>query len=243
MSDARVMDRSLRVDRSLPNAVARPRTRRWQTRELLREMILDGRLPAGSRLIQQELASQLKTSIGMVRELLLELAGMGLVEMEENQGFFVSTLDLRKLRDTYLVRAMHEGLAARLCCERASRKDFQEFREMAEKIRVLHESGSEEDHREAAALDRAFHAALVRIADNEPLARAWRSHWIPMAMSKGPASPRRQRSYHEHMAIIEAIEQDRPDEAERLVRRHVDEGLRYVRERIEAGEADLSWLV
>jgi DNA-binding GntR family transcriptional regulator len=64
-----------------------------------------------------------------------------------------------------------------------------------------------------------------------------------MAMSKGPASPRRQRSYHEHMAIIEAIEQDRPDEAERLVRQHIEDGLQYVRERIEAGEADLSWLV
>jgi DNA-binding GntR family transcriptional regulator len=223
-------------------ASTKPRAKRWQVRETLREMVLDGRFPPGSRLVQQELAAQLGTAVSVIRELLFELANTGLVEMQENHGFVVGRLDMQRLADTYLLRSMHEGLAARLCCEKASRQDFRQLREMAAKIVSLHEHGGEQQRRDAATLDRQLHAELVRIADNEPLDRAWRTHWIPISVSKVSADQRYERSYEEHLAIIDAIEQDQPDEAERLVRKHILEGLQYLKERIEAGEADMQWL-
>lgn len=224
-------------------ATSRPRAKRWRVRETLREMLLHGRFPAGSRLVQQDLANQLETSVSVVRELLLELANMGLVEMEENHGFVVGKLDMQTLTDTYLIRSMHEGLAARLCCEKASRQDFRQLREMAARIVALHEAGGDQQRREAATLDREFHAEFVRIADSEPLKRAWRTHWIPMiSVRRVPAAERYERSYIEHLAIIDAIEQNRPDEAERLVREHIQDGLQYLKERLEAGEADMQWL-
>jgi DNA-binding GntR family transcriptional regulator len=221
----------------------RPRAKRWRVRETLREMIVDGRFPPGSRLVQQELAGQLGTAVSVIRELLLELANMGLVEMEENHGFVVGSLDMQGLTDTYLIRSMHEGLAARLCCEKASRQDFRRLRAMAAKIVALHESGGEEQRREAATLDRQLHADLIHIADSDPLSRAWRTHWIPMiSVGKGVPNQRYEQSYEEHLALIEAIEQDRPDEAERLARKHILDGLEYLKERIEAGEAEMQWL-
>lgn len=224
-------------------AANRPRAKRWRVRETLREMILHGRFPPGSRLVQQDLANQLETSVSVIRELLLELANMGLVDMEQNHGFLVGRLDMQTLTDTYLIRSMHEGLAARLCCEKASRQDFRQLREMAARIVTLHEAAGEEHRREAATLDREFHAALVRIADSEPLKRAWRTHWIPMiSVRKVPAAERYERSYSEHLAIIDAIEQDHPDEAERLAREHILDGLQYLKDRLEAGEADMQWL-
>lgn len=223
-------------------ASIRPRARRWRVREALRDMILEGRIPPGMHLVQQELAGELGTSVSVVRELLLELANVGLVEMHENHGFAVARLDLQRLTDTYLLRSMHEALAARLCCEKASRLDFRRLRETAAKIAALHESGHDEQRREAAALDRHFHAELIRIADSEPLSRAWRTHWIPISVSKVSADHRHERSYREHLQLIEAIEQDRPDDAERVARHHVLDGLAYLKKRLEAGEANLHWL-
>jgi DNA-binding GntR family transcriptional regulator len=221
----------------------RTRAKRWRVRESLREMIVDGRIPPGTRLVQQELASQLGTAVSVVRELLFELANMGLVEMEENHGFIVGSLDMQRLTDTYLIRSIHEGLAARLCCEKASRQDFRRLRAMAGKIVALHESGGEHQRREAATLDRQLHAELIRIADSDPLSRAWRTHWIPMiSVKKGVPNQQYERSYQEHLALIEAIEQDRPDEAERLARTHILDGLERLKARIEAGEAEMQWL-
>jgi DNA-binding GntR family transcriptional regulator len=231
------------VARSQETMPVKPRAKRLQVRESLREMILDGRIPPGTHLVQQELASQLGTSVSVTRELLLELANVGLVEMEENHGFVVTCLDLERLTDTYLLRSMHEALAARLCCEKASRLDFRRLREMADKIVALHESGEDAQRQAAAALDRQFHAELIRIADSEPLSRAWRTHWIPISVSKVPADQRHERSYQEHMELIEAIEQDRPDDAERFARTHILDGLEYLKQRLETGEANLQWLV
>ena len=64
----------------------KPRARRQHVRVGLQKMIFDGHWPAGARLIQQEVAAQFGTSVGVVREVLLELANAGLVEVEENHG-------------------------------------------------------------------------------------------------------------------------------------------------------------
>ena len=169
-------------------------------------------------------------------------ANDGLVELAENLGFFVSNLDVNKLMDSFRVRAVHDGLAARLCCENISRKDIGELRGMAEEVYRLQRTGSDRKVRKAIRLDRTMHARTYEIADNPALLRANQSFWVPFVIVKrGASGSRHEHTYKEHLAILDAIEANERDEAERLARNHVESALRHTREQIEAGQADLTW--
>src|SRR6476620_8739917 len=112
-------------------------TRRHHVRENLQRMILTGERRPGTKLRQQELAKQFQVAQGVVREALLELQAYGLVEMIDRRGMFVTKLNKDKLLEAFEVREMQEALAARLCCERATRAQIRELVELAQRIYSL----------------------------------------------------------------------------------------------------------
>src|SRR5881394_506931 len=104
-------------------------TARGRVREDVRRLILTGELKPGTRLTQQHLAKRFGVAQSVVRESLLELQATGLVRSVDNLGIFVSDLDENRLLSAYEVREVLEGLAARCCCERASRADVRDMYE------------------------------------------------------------------------------------------------------------------
>src|SRR4029077_5867102 len=81
--------------------------------ELIREAIIDGRLPPGQRLKEEELARELGISRTPVREALLVLQTEGLVDAAPNRGAVVRSHDGDDLEDLYQLRALLEGYATR----------------------------------------------------------------------------------------------------------------------------------
>src|ERR1700757_5083508 len=77
----------------------------------LRECILDGTLPPGTKLSQVSLAAQLGISRTPLREVLRMLQEEGLVEIEPNQRTRVAGLDPAELDDVYASRILLETLA------------------------------------------------------------------------------------------------------------------------------------
>lgn len=77
----------------------------------LRECILDGTLPPGTKLSQVSLAAQLGISRTPLREVLRMLQEEGLVEIEPNQRTRVAGLDPAELDDVYACRILLETLA------------------------------------------------------------------------------------------------------------------------------------
>ena len=89
--------------------------------ELIREAIVDGRLPPGQRLKEEELARELGISRTPVREALLILQTEGLVDAAPNRGAVVRSHDADDLEDLYQLRALLEGYAARRAAANISR--------------------------------------------------------------------------------------------------------------------------
>ncbi len=220
---------------------SRSGARRRQVRDALRRLLSGDELPPGARLVQHDLARRFGTSVGVVREVLLELASAGLVEREERRGFFIARYDFERLGELFAVRAVHEGLAARLCCERANRAELRRLKAAAAEIRRLGATADKERIARAAVLDRAFHAELIRIAGNRVLARVWESHSAPILVGRSMPAQCFARSHREHLALLRAIERGRPDDAERLARAHIRKSLEYIRRRIDPAQSDLAW--
>src|SRR5215475_6954135 len=82
--------------------------------------IVEGELPANARLIQDELARAYGVSRQPVQQALLLLRDRGLVREAPGRGLIVSPLDVDFVRNLYEVRAMLDGLAARLAAERGA---------------------------------------------------------------------------------------------------------------------------
>jgi DNA-binding GntR family transcriptional regulator len=82
--------------------------------EAIREGILEGRLPVGSRLNQEALAEELGASIIPVRESLRRLEAEGLVTITPRRGAYVAELSPSGLAEIYLMREALEELAVRL---------------------------------------------------------------------------------------------------------------------------------
>lgn len=189
---------------------------RHRVRIGIQESILSGEYRPGQRLLQQELAARFSVAQGVVREALLELQFCGLVQAIDNLGMFVSGLGSRVVLDAFEIREVLEGLAARSCCENASRADLRELMELAEQIRRYGEEG----HFDAVgAADRQFHFRMIVASQNQLLARLTDSYRVLGMFVR--ANRNRQEVYEEHLEILKRIETNQPDEAETLARRHV----------------------
>jgi DNA-binding GntR family transcriptional regulator len=220
-----------------PRDTGRRLVSRHQVRDSLQTMILAGERPPGTKLVQQQLAKRFGVAQGVVREALLELQAYGLVETIDNRGIFVSEMSIKKLLDSFDVREVHEGLAARLCCERMNRKEIAELEEMAQEMHALANRG---ELMEMANLDREFHRRLVQASENSMLIRLADNYRLlgkVIQMSRDPDDVRA-----EHMAILDAIREGKPDDAERLMRSHIRTAKQRLEREIAEGRFAPKWL-
>jgi len=130
----------------------------------MRSAIIVGSLPAGSKLIESELAERFGTSRGPIREAIRELAREGLVAELPRRGTVVSTLTARDLAEVYAIREGLESTASRAVIDRASDASLEG---LAEPLRAMEAARrSKADYAAVAEQDFAFHRQLVALAGN-----------------------------------------------------------------------------
>ena len=81
---------------------------------LLRNMIIDGRLPAGERINEVRLAAEIGVSRTPLREALSRLVSEGALHDVPRRGFFVRALSADEVRAIYPIRAILDPAALRL---------------------------------------------------------------------------------------------------------------------------------
>jgi DNA-binding GntR family transcriptional regulator len=192
----------------------------------LRAMIVDGRLPPGSRVGQAELADALGISRGSVREALRRLAGDGLVEFEVNRGFFVADLGLDRVLERLEARLHLEPVLARLAADRRTDDDLSALRRSIEDERTARTAAAAHD------ASRAFHMAVATATRNAALVRLIDSLWIADVGRRLLARRRTQPDWQkvdvaEHLELLAAIEARDGARAETLMREHVESAWRH----------------
>ena len=186
----------------------------------IRDWILDGSLPAGTRLNEVEIATRLSLSRGPVREAIQRLLGEGFLDSIRYRGVFVRVFTPRELRDLYEARIALESYAARLACERLSKEE-------ADGLLTLL---SQTDAYLSAAEDRPYptqfdlHATLVRLTNNPRLVKSFGEimRLIQIARGRSARVPSRATdALREHQAIIEAVVAGDARQAQELMITHL----------------------
>lgn len=136
----------------------------WESvSDQLRDEILDGRLPAGSRLVESELAERFGVSRGPIRDAFRDLARAGLAVDLPRRGTFVSSLTEVDLDEVYVLRRAIEEAAVRLAIARASESDLAELFEVLAAAEAAYE---QDDLAAAWEADMAFHRTYCRLSGN-----------------------------------------------------------------------------
>jgi DNA-binding GntR family transcriptional regulator len=131
--------------------------------ETLRNAILDGRLPCGTAMRQQELASLFGVSRMPVREALRQLEAQSLLHVVTHKGAVVAPLIEDNSAETYELRMLLESEALRLSIPLLTEADIVE----AEAFICALEQ--EKNYAEIGRLNRLFHMALYGKAPNQRL--------------------------------------------------------------------------
>jgi DNA-binding GntR family transcriptional regulator len=210
---------------------------RHKVRDGIQQKILSGEYPPGARLGQIQLAREFEVSQSVVRESLLELKAFGMVELKSHLGAFVSGVDSRKLVQGYEIREVLEGLAARLCCDRISREELRELEQTAGRMRDL--LPSQNDQR--LLLDREFHHRIVLLSRNDMLIQFSESYQILGKVVK--IREDEEDLPEDHLNLLRPIRENRPEEAEQLMREHIHKGRLELEKKIADGTFKLQWVV
>lgn len=141
-----------------------------ETYRLLRDSMVSGVFRPGQRLVESEIARQLNISQSPVRDALRRLAHEGLVIQFPRRGSYVAELSTDEARDTYVVRATLERLAAAKACENPAP---QLLAELEREVSAMRAAAATDDAPGFVEADIAFHHAVWEASGNRFLPRVW----------------------------------------------------------------------
>jgi DNA-binding GntR family transcriptional regulator len=207
-----------------------------EVHDAIRDAIVSKALPPGMRLSEASLAEQLGVSKTPVREALLRLAAIGLVETEGSRGARVVTPSRDRIREAYEVRGGHEFTAARLAAARAGRREVADLQRVAEQSVVRAEAGDAPGFRESDALfhrgvaSAAANALLTQLVENSfSLTWALRRRDVPVTGDSIECA-------HQHVSIAQAIRERDGQRASMEMLTHIDKVMNMVLVALEENE-------
>jgi DNA-binding GntR family transcriptional regulator len=190
--------------------------------QFLRNDIVSGELPFGSRLRIDELASRYGVSHMPVREALRVLHGEGLVVIEPNRGARVLTIHRDFIEDLFDVRTALETMLVRRAAERRTGDHLDKLREAEMQLEAAVAAG---DYASVPDANRNFHTIINDAAGNPGALMLVDRHWLLLSAllrRYGYGDERFQRVVDDHQHIIRAIERRDPASAALLMGAHIE---------------------
>ena len=198
------------------------RTKEEQVADFLREGIISGAYPRGSRLKQAEIAERLNLSITPVREALKLLEAEGYVSGDSYRGARVVPFDASASAEILQLRLMLEAQLVRGAVEKATSEDITELRAIADEFERAFESG---DRPTARGVNYCLHRRLYDMA-----AMPQTLHFVQILWARYPfdlinaVEGRGKDAAKEHDEILRAITDGDVAAAVLAMRRHIESG-------------------
>ncbi|MFN3699082.1 MAG: GntR family transcriptional regulator [Dictyoglomus sp.] len=189
--------------------------------EIIRDAIVSGKLPPGTKLTVDDLSKELGVSRTPVKEALVRLEREGLVENIPRRGMYVAQINIEDALEIYELREILEGFAIRKAAERIDEESLKILKELLNRgENYIHKS----NFKSYSNIDEEFHKILWNISGNKRLFKILENirSVIRLLMSSSVNLPgRAQASLLEHKKILFALEKKDPDLAETYMREHI----------------------
>jgi DNA-binding GntR family transcriptional regulator len=176
-----------------------------RTYEALREALIGGNFRPGERLLMQDLAERMGTSVTPVREACFRLVSEQALELLS--GRFVAVPELTRSRywQIRLVRIALEGLAAQLAVDHAGKKDIDRLSAIQKAFVKAEAAGAQGEARQH---NRDFHFGIYRLSGLDMLVAQIESLWVSMGpiLNVYYALPKNEYvGADEHLSLLDAL--------------------------------------
>jgi GntR family transcriptional regulator, vanillate catabolism transcriptional regulator len=203
----------------------------------LRDLLLSGEFPPGTRMSELPLVERLGVSRTPLRLALANLEHEGLLENLEGGGYAVREFTMPEIHDAIELRGVLEGTAVRFAAEREATDDqLARMKSLSAEMDPLVHRSDVDSFWAYVECNRAFHAVLLEAANSPILDRALERILAlpfasPSALVQGQAELPESReilviAQEHHRGLIEAIERREGVRAEALAREHARVALR-----------------
>ena len=233
----------LAANSSNTNGIDHGQRRKVVVEQLLAD-IFQGKVKAGERLVIQSLATRFGVSQSPIREALVTLEGIGIVDIEANRGAVVRRVTETEVKEVCQVRRALECAAVRLACGRI---DLSELNDLAEAFRKGTKKRSaaarkrspaavKKDINTARTLDSRLHDLIAESCGNHFLSRelgrlkllfrsfrdvSWDKRLTESDLARFAEEAR------EHLTIVEALLEGDAKAASKAMSRHIRMGVKY----------------
>ncbi|MEK9887724.1 MAG: GntR family transcriptional regulator [Gammaproteobacteria bacterium] len=190
----------------------------------IKNEIIGGQLPQGSKIVETELAKKFNISRGPLREALHKLENINLIVKKPHSSTQVVTVDFDLMKQVYQMRIVMEGYAARLAAENMTDKEIQGLKDLLNTHKDSIENAGGESYIQKEG-DVDFHYYIFSKCGNELLANYLESKVYQLVrMCRIRTSTMKDRvalAYNEHSKIVDAISNRDGEFAEMLMRKHI----------------------
>jgi DNA-binding GntR family transcriptional regulator len=219
----------------------------------LEEAILLGKLRSGDRIVEAEVAADMGTSNGPVREAFRELEHLGLVMSIPRRGTFVTEFNAQLAREVFSMRALLELSALRLIFPRLNDRDIDRFDAVLADI-GRYPGGPVGASRGLVDYDLRFHDITLDLSEHRLLQQAWERLRVQArmllvvtgALRNNAAKSEAEQSrglWEVHKPLVDALRSRDLVRCERAFVDHLAEGERKLIDKIAPLEASRPTLV
>jgi DNA-binding GntR family transcriptional regulator len=197
--------------------------------------ILHGKINAGEKLLESELARKFRVSRTPIREALLQLEREGYITHKKNVGAVVSKISAQTVTEIYNVVAHLESYAIEIVVNQTlNEKDISHIQKL---ISQMENAASSMHYSEYVQKNLEFHTFFLKRCGNKILEQIVIDlrRRIYRLVSEGSTMPLHYKEYIDlHRQIFEAIVNKNTTEAPKLMKAHLENAGKYVAENMIA---------
>ena len=189
--------------------------------KVIKDMIIMNKLPANIMLVEDTLSSMLNISRTPIRGALNSLVKEHLVTFYPGRGMFVSEVRIENVIDIYEIRELLDPLALKLYMQKNADSSFDELQSH---VAEMKNSLSNKDYTNFYSHDFAFHTHYINNTGNDHLGRILNmfiDHTKRFFNLSYMDFENHERSYNDHMKILNAVKASNPIEAQKVLRQHL----------------------
>jgi GntR family transcriptional regulator of gluconate operon len=186
----------------------------------LRRLIIGGKLPAGTHLVESRLSARFDVSRGPVRDALRQLEVEGLVE-SRRRGVFVIGVTVDDIEELYSLRQLIEAEAIALCVRRGTG----DAATLAQALTRMGDAAEAGDSDAFAEADLDFHTAFYDASGHRRLAALWQQYrptFAAMLALTNAEDRDLKPTFQDHVQLHRLISAGDLEGAQALLQEHID---------------------
>lgn len=214
--------------------IEKSKSMREKVYDTLKELIIDGIIAPGERIIETEYSQKFQISRTPIREALRMLELEGLVESQTKGGVIVTKITEEEISEVYKIRIALEGIILEEVINKATSTDIKHLEKVLNDTKKAFEA---EDINEIFALFSKFNATLYDIA-KLPKVTSMISNinlYLKRFRKLSIENPeRKDDAFEDHIKILDSIKQKDLENAIILNRNHLEKSMNFILSKLSA---------